>query len=165
LSREIEFKTRDKKTHRMTKERLACRNEAAGEEALVTEREKDLDLRAKTSDELSSSIKTARGAKTKPISAPGTPIQGPMPESNSRASPKPRRYAPKGSEARQSEKVRQRNSKYHLQFTPEAEKPPRPADAPDSEKPSKLSDAPNTEKPSKLNFAADELPPEPPGKK
>jgi len=153
LPRDEEFRAKEKKFHKMTRDGLVERGAASGEETRISGREQDFDLRqARDSpdslEDLSAKARHTRQQRPKDGEAPQTepvedadasPLEDSQPETHDDAP----REEPR-------EKSGKRRTHYQQKF---------------SESSSASEAATEQPRTSKLQFAEDELPPDAPGKK
>lgn len=160
MSRDMEFHVRDKKTQRMTRDGLVERNEATGEETSISRRIRDFDLRQARASPYADSQPPERGDPThrrsaEPPARDGA-VQPDTPVESVRDIPTRETETPLREDARV----------FDVREQPAQEAPRRPSrNAAESAAGSTGNSTAEPQRPSRLNFTADELPPEPPGKK
>lgn len=155
VSREQEFKARDKKTHHMSRDGLVERNETTGEEIYVSQRGQEFELRAKAPPDAPRDNPEQR-PKSHSRSQNSMPNDAAQDITNSvtqaEGQPKPGRPvdAPLRQRNNAGTKPMQRGTKYQQKFVKDAVKPDAPAQE-DASAASRDS--------GRLKFATDEKPP------
>ena len=153
MPRDEEFRAKEKKFHKMTRDGLVERGAASGEETRISGREQDFDLRqARDSpdslEDLSAKARHTRQQKQKDGDNPqAEPVENGEASPLEDSQPQSREDAPR-EEPR--EKPGSRHTRYQQKF---------------SESSSASEAAAEQPRTSKLQFAEDELPPDAPGKK
>ena len=147
MPRDEEFRAKEKKYHKMTRDGLVERGADSGEEIRISERERDFDLRQARDSPIYGDMSTEarhsrqRQQKENPLSEK---------EAASESSDFHSEDSPLSSSEEPVRDSRKKSKRYQQKFT-------------ESNTASEsVSEQPRT---SKLQFADDELPPEPPGKK